>query len=141
MKTVLLRDKTKGIELNITYDNNRIKQYNALEYFGCCLDSNLSRESMAMKSLRKINTKLRFLYRQNEFLNPKLRRLQCNYIIQTHFEYACISWYPLVSQKMRKKIQVTENKCIRFCSKLNSRQHTEPKEFKEINWLATKERV
>ena len=112
-----------------------------LEYFGCCLDANLSRESMAMKSLRKINTKLRFLYRQNEFLNPKLRRLQCNYIIQTHFEYACISWYPLVSQKMRKKIQVTENKCIRFCSKLNSRQHIEPKEFKGINWLATKERV
>ena len=51
MKTVLLRDKTKGIlfsrgktpELNITYDSNRIKQYNVLEYFGCCLDANLSR--------------------------------------------------------------------------------------------------
>ena len=112
-----------------------------LEYFGCCLDANLSRESMAMKSLRKINTKLRFLYGQNEFLNPKLRRLQCNYIIPIHFDYACISWYPLVSQKMKKKIQITENKCIRFCSKLNSRQHIEPKEFKEINWLTTKERV
>ena len=54
--------------------NNRIKQYRMVEYLDCCLDANLSGESMKMKFLRKINTKLQFLYRQNEFLNPKLRR-------------------------------------------------------------------
>ena len=32
-----------------------------VEYLGCCLDTNLSEESMVMKSLRKINTKLQFL--------------------------------------------------------------------------------
>ena len=42
---------------------------------------------------------------------------------------------------MRNKLQVTQNKCIRFCLKLNSRQHIGAKEFKEINWLPTKERV
>ena len=89
-------DKTKCIlfsgdknlpELNITYNNNRIKQYRLVEYLGCCLDANLSGES-----LRNINTKLQFLYRQNEFLNPELRRLLCNSLIPTHFDYACISW-------------------------------------------------
>ena len=40
-----------------------------------------------------------------------------------------------------KKIQGTQNKCIRFCLKLNSRYHVGGKEFKEINWLLTKERV
>ena len=60
-------------ERNKTYNNNRIKQYRMVEYLGYCLDANLSGESMPMKSLRKINTKLQFLYRQNEFLNPKLR--------------------------------------------------------------------
>ena len=96
---------------------------------------------MAMKSLRKINTKLQFLYRQNEFLNPKLRRLLCNSLIQPHFDYAFISWYPLINQKMRNKLQVTQNKCICFYLKLNSRQHIGYKEFKKINWLPTKERV
>ena len=76
---------------------------------------------MAMKSLKKINTKLRFLYRQNEFLNPNLCMFLCNSLIQPHWEYACISWYSLISQKMRSKLQVTQNKCIRFCLKLNSR--------------------
>ena len=52
-----------------------------VEYLGCCLDANLIGGPMAMKSLRKINTKLQFLSRQNEFLNPKLRRLLCNHIL------------------------------------------------------------
>ena len=104
-------DKTKCIlssrdenlaELNKTYNNDRIKQYQIVEYLGCCLDANLSGESMAMKSLRKINTKLQFLYRQNEFLNPKLCRLLCNSLIQPYFDYTCISSYPLISKTMRK---------------------------------------
>ena len=85
-----------------------------VEYLGCCLDANLSGESMAVKSLRKINTKLQFLYRQNEFLNPELRKLLCNSLIQPHFGYAGISWYSFINQKIRNKLQVTENKGIRF---------------------------
>ena len=42
---------------------------------------------------------------------------------------------------MRKKLQATQNKRIPFCLKLNSRQHTGNKKFKEINWLPTKEIV
>ena len=66
-------DKTKWIlfsrdknlpDLNITYNNNRIKQYHMAEYLGYCLDANLTGESMTMKSLRNINTKLQFLYKQ-----------------------------------------------------------------------------
>ena len=63
---------------------------------------------MAMKSLRKIKTKLQFLYRKNEFLNPKLRRLLCDSLMQPQFDYACVSWYALVRKKMRKTIQVTQ---------------------------------
>ena len=71
------RDKNLP-ELNITYNNNRIKQNCMVEYLGCCLEANLNGESTAMKSLWKINTKLQFLNRQDEFLNPKLCRLLCN---------------------------------------------------------------
>ena len=40
---LFIRDKNLP-ELNITYNNNRIKQYRIVEYFGCCLDANLSVE-------------------------------------------------------------------------------------------------
>ena len=101
------RSKAKNyspVRLHLVVKNNTIKQYRMVEYLGCCLNNNLRGESMAMKSLTKINTKLHFLHRQNEFLNPKLRRLLCNSLIQPHFDYACISWYPLICQKMRKKL-------------------------------------
>ena len=94
-----------------------------------------------MKCLKKINTKLQFLYRKNEFLNPKYVRLLCSSLIQPHFDYACISWYPLVSQKIIEEIQVTQNKCINFCLKLHSRHYAGAKELKEIIWLPTKERA
>ena len=117
--TCILLSKYKNLpELNIIFDNNRIKQFHIAEYHGCYLDANLSGEYTTMKSLKKTNAKLQFLYRQNELLNPKLQRLLCNSLVQPHFEYACISWYPFVSKKVRKKIQVTQNKFIHFCLKL-----------------------
>ena len=42
---------------------------------------------------------------------------------------------------MRKKVQVTQKKCIHFCLKLESRQHIGEKEFKKINRLPKKERA
>ena len=62
-------------------DNNRTKQYGMVEDLGCYLDANLSGESTTMKSLKRINTKLQLLYRQNEFLNTNLRRLLFNLLI------------------------------------------------------------
>ena len=132
-------DKTTSILFSkntcwgLTFDNNKIIKYLIVEYLGRSLEANLSRNSMAMKPLKKINTKLQFLYIQNEFLNPKLRRLLCNSLIHAHLDYACIYWYPLVSHKIRRKIQVSQYKCTQFCFKLNSRHHIGVKEFKEIN--------
>ena len=58
---------------------------------------------MAVKSLKEINAKVQFLYRQNEFLNQSLRRLLCNTFIETHLDYVSISWHPFVSQKNMKE--------------------------------------
>ena len=121
---ILVKLEGKNLsELNITYNNNRVKQFHIVEYLGFYLDPNLSGESRAMKSLKKINAKFQFLYMQNEFLNPKLRMLLCNSLIQKHFDFACIFCYPLVSKKIRNKIQVIQNKCNRFCLKRNSTHH------------------
>ena len=66
-------------ELSIIYDKNRIKHFRIVGYLGYCLDAELSGESMEMKCLKQIKTKLQFLYRQNEFINQKLCRVLCNF--------------------------------------------------------------
>ena len=43
--------------------------------------------------------------------------------------------------KIRKTTKITLDKYNSFCIKLNSRHHVGAAEFKEINWLPTKEIV
>ena len=46
----------------------------------------LSGQEMALKVLKKVNGKLRFLYRQGKYLNPRLRRMLRYTLIQPHFK-------------------------------------------------------
>ena len=112
-------DKTKSIlfgskhkiknskPLNIQCNDVKIKQYSKVTYLGCIFDETLSGESMAIHVINKINSRLRFLYRQNRFLNFPLRRLQCNAMIQTFFDYACNAWYPNINKKLKLRLQFT----------------------------------
>ena len=56
---------------------------------------------MAIHVINKINSRLRFLYRQNRYLSFPLRRLLCNAMIQPFFDYACNAWYPNINKKLK----------------------------------------
>ena len=92
-----------------------IKQHSQVTYLGWVLDERMSCEPLALKVMNKINGKLKFLYRKNRYLTKELRRMPCNVLIKPHFDDACPAWYPNLNEKTKKKIQVTQNKCIRFC--------------------------
>ena len=95
---------------------------------------------MATQALGKINGRLRFLYRNQNFLTNSLKRLLCNALIQPHFDFACLAWYPNLNKRLKGKVQVAQNKCIRFCLNLENRAHIGASEFEIINWLPTKNR-
>ena len=63
-----------------------IKQYEKVKYLGCILDQSLSGESMALNVIDKVNSRLKFLHRQNRFLTPPLSRLLCDTLIQPLFD-------------------------------------------------------
>ena len=104
-------------DLNIKYGDIKIKQHNNVTYLGCILDNNLFGEPMVIKVLGLVNGRLKFLYWKQRFLTYPLRR--CNALIQPHYDYACSAWYPSLSKRLLKKIQISENKCIRYCLKLD----------------------
>ena len=95
----------------------------------------MSGESMALKVINKINSRLKFLHRKNKFLTPALPRLLFNALIQPHFDYASSAWYPNLTQKMKNKIQITQNKCIRYCLQLDKITHISKNEFQTPDWL------
>ena len=91
----------------------------------------MSGKSMALKTIKKINLKSKFLCRMSGA--PELQL--CNAIIQPHFDYACSVWYPNLTQKLKKKLQIMQKKCIRFCLQLDKMSTISHKEFKYLNWL------
>ena len=124
-------DKTKSIlcvskrkakdirQLNIKYKDINIKQHSEVTYLRCVLDETMPGEPMALKFINKINVKLKFLYRKNRLQSPELRRMLGKALIQPHFDYVCPAWYPNFTEKTKKKIQIMQNKCIRFCLRLD----------------------
>ena len=143
-KSILFASKSKmksARKLNIKYKNIKIKQHSQVTYLGCVLDETLSGESMALKALNKINEKLKFLYRKNKFLTPAPCRMLCDAITQPHFDYACSAWYPNLNEKLNKKIQIAQNKCVWFCLKSDKRHPISSREFESINWLPVRKRM
>ena len=74
-------------------------------------------------------------------MTPVLRRMLCNALIQPHFGYACSAWYSNLNAKFKKKLQIMQNKCIRFWLKLDKMHHISAEDFKTINWLPVDQRA
>ena len=116
-KSMLFGRKNKrsgSKKLDIRRGGIKIKRYTSVTYQGCVLDENLSGESMATRTLSKINGRLRFLYVKQNFLDFSPLRLLANALIQPHFDYACSAWFPMLNKRLTKTIQTAQNKCIRF---------------------------
>ena len=111
-----------------------------MSYLRCVLDESMSGEIMALRVIEKINSTLQFLYRKSRFLDVPLRWILCNALFQPHFDYACTAWYPNLSKKLKDKLQVTQNEYIRFCLKLQSREHISNEHFHKLNWLPINQR-
>ena len=95
---------------------------------------------MATHVINKVNSRVRFLYPQNKFLDIPLCRLLHNAMIQPFFDYACNAWYPNLNRNLKTRLEAAQNKCIRFCLKLGDGKSITVKEFEKINWLPIHER-
>ena len=95
---------------------------------------------MALSVIDKINSRLKFLHRQNRFLTPLLRRLLCNALVQPLFDYAWTAWFLNLSKKLRLRLQATQNKDITFSIQLDKMSRICVNEFLELNWLDVNDR-
>ena len=77
-RSILFASKRKiksAKKLNVKYKNIIIKKHSQNTYLVCVLDQTLFGEPMALKTLNKINGKLKFLYSKKKFLMPTLRKM------------------------------------------------------------------
>ena len=74
-------------------------------------------------------------------LSAQLRRKLCNALIQCHLDYCCTAWYTSLLVKDKCKLQVIQNKMVRFVLNLPSRSHIGQTELNAIDFLCVKDRV
>ena len=93
----------------------------------------MSWESMAHTVICKSNVRLKFFQQKNEHLTPNLRRLLCNALTQSFFDYACSAWHLSLSKKLKKKIQTFPETRRHFCLQLNKMSLICQKELETVN--------
>lgn len=90
---------------------------------------------MARSIIRKSNARLKFLYRKSKFLTLHTKKLLVTSLIQCHFDYASSAWYNSLTQDLKNKLQVTQNKLMRFVLNLQPRSHIGKEHFSRLQWL------
>jgi hypothetical protein len=127
--------------LNISCNGQVIEPTSYVKYLGATLDQSLSCESMASSVIKKANSRLKFLYRKRNYLTQHTKKLLVMSLIQCHFDYACCFWFYGLSKMWKTKLQVTQNKILRFVLNLDHRSHIGPVQFLSENWLPVSKRV
>ncbi len=81
------------------------------------------------------------MYRQANFLNQESHKTLCSALIQCHFDYSCSSLYSGVTQTLAGKLQVAQNKMVRFIQLMEPRTHVGQEELSSMGMLDVKFRV
>jgi hypothetical protein len=135
------RKLAKIDKFNICCNGHTIESQNSVKYLGSVIDNDLSATSVVNNIVKKVNSKLKFLYRQRHCLNMNMRKTLCNSLVQCHFDYASSSWYSGISKKLKSRLQVTQNKVVRFICGYDYRTSLKVSDFCKIGWLTIENRV
>ena len=80
-----------------------IESKSKITYLGLTFDNDMSFSSLGNSVMKKVNAKLKFLYRKSAFFGMNERKWLCSASVNPHFEYACNAWYRSVNAKVKHK--------------------------------------
>ena len=136
------RNKLKKCsEIKISCNNVLIDSKECVKYLGAYIEQDLSGSNMVNTIFSKLNSCIKFLYRNKSFLGLRERKLLCNSLLQPRFDYACIFWYKGLTKALKSKLQVSQNKAIRLVLNLNPRHHIDTNCYVKLKWVNVESRV
>ena len=118
-----------------------IKSTDYVKYLGVYIDKYLNCERIISSIVQKVNGRLKFLYRNAKCLDSRSRMTLTTALIQCYFDYSCSAWYSSIGKGMAKKLQVLQNKVVRFILGLGSRDSVNCQVLDQVNMLSVENRV
>ena len=127
--------------MHVTCNGSVISSESEVTYLGAILDQTLPGASTARSIITKSTNKLKFLYRNARSLDSKSKAVLTSPLIQCHFDYASAIWYSGLTQTFKTKLQIVQNKIIRFILDLPARSHVGYVEFSKAKMFPVHKRV
>ena len=123
--------------------NVRIKSssQDSVRYLGLIIHKHLNCEKIVNSIISKVNSRLKFLYRNCKNLNVTTRLSLSSALIQCYFDYLCSSWYGDLSKALRNKLQAAQNKVVRFILNLKPMTRIYYSVLSDINILKVEDRA
>ena len=128
-------------DFTICCNNHVIQSTDHVKYLGVYIDNSLSGDYIVDSVVKKVNGRLKFLYRQAKFLDFTCKMSLCSALIQCHLDYACSVWYSGLSKCLKKKLQICQNKMVRFILDYSPRQSVNYDVLSSLNMLSVEDRV
>ena len=134
------KEKTshKGVFYKVSY--SQCGRFESGDIFGIGHGYEPIRSSNSHVHCQQTHARLK-LYRHIHSLGKMSRQLLSSALIQPHFDYAATSWYMGSTEHLKHKLQVTQNKVVRFILNKPPRQHIGQNELDMVNLLNTEHRV
>ena len=118
-----------------------VPRVSCVKYLGVLLDENLAGDSQASAIVKKVSSRLAFLYRKSGFLDRRSRSTLCLALVQPIFDYCSSSWYSGLSAKFKKRLEGLQRKMIRFALGLEFRSEVNDNHLANLGWLSVPDRV
>ena len=112
-----------------------------IKYLERTIDQQLDGEEMALITIKKVYSRLKFLYRQASFLDQNIKKILCSALVLCLFDYSISSWYCGINKTTGKKLQVAQNKVIRYILNQNVIYHISDDDFKQLNFIDIQNRA
>ena len=128
-------------EFRVTCDGLEVKKVEKVRYLGVMLDQHLNGQAQASCVIKKVASRLGFLYRGSSFLDRKTRGLLCNALVQPCLDYCLVSWYLKLTVAFRNRLDVLQRKMARYVLGIGPRAHIGPGTLRELGWLSILDRV
>ncbi len=105
------------------------------------IDEALTGEGILDTVVRKCTGRIKFLHRQARCLPMAIKKTLCQSLVQRRIDYVKSSWYAAMAQRAKNKLQIVQNKMIRFILNLQPRTHLTVDHMIELNMLIVPEKA
>ena len=135
------RKLAKVTDFHIRCYDTVIKSTEVVKYLGVQIDRYLKFDHVVNSIVNKVNARLKFMYRNAKCLDFQSRLTICTALIQCHFDYASSAWFSSIGKTQIKRLQVAQNKMIRFILDLGPRVSISEEYLEKVKMLRISDRV